>query len=448
MSQDQYGCSLSTESPAVVNWVNLFSSELLRLGKKMDGILEAVEKYPDEVILHIYAAIFYLYGQTSQSQRKASEHLDKASHLLDRANDREKSLYSFAWHWLHHLLSEALKSIERHCFKWPKDLTAIKITEFLFYCKGQKYESKRFLRLTSHCYHEHKDNPFFLAIHSFALELSGKYQESMQTVKQALEIQSENPWAHHTLSHLYMNKGLVQEGIRVLEHYAPSWQQFSHLIESHNLWHLALLYLENLDFEKTLQVYQRADWEHQSQLVSEEIDATALLWRLEMEEHHYPQLWQKLAEAIGDHANFGSTPFINAQLCYALKMGNQEKALEKALEKIENFTLEQIKEDRFVWKEVGLPLIYGSLAYADKDYGKVLKYFDPMISKVGCAGGSDAQIDLFYQTYLKSLIGNRRYQEAENLLHHMTQGRDLTKLERKWLVECQNSAKNSLHYAN
>jgi hypothetical protein len=105
MSVDRYGCSLSTENPDTIHYVNLFSSELLCLGKRVNCILEAVEKYPNEIILHIYAAIFYLYGQTLQTQQKACEHLDQASLLLDRANDREKSLYSFAWHWLHYLLA-------------------------------------------------------------------------------------------------------------------------------------------------------------------------------------------------------------------------------------------------------------------------------------------------------------------------------------------------------
>lgn len=440
MSQDRPGCFLSADDPGAVQYVDLFSSELLRLGKKIDCIVEGVKKFPDVVILQVYASIFYLYGQTAEMQHKASRHLDFASHLLERANERERSLYSVAWLWLNQLLAEALKNIERHCFKWPEDLTAIKIAEFLFYCKGQKYESQRFLRLTSHCYHNHKEDPFFLAIHSFALELCGKYDESWRVVDQALRIDKENPWAHHTLSHLYINKGLIDKGIEILERYSPLWSKFNHLIESHNFWHLALLYLENLDFEKTQSIYLRADWTNQSQLVGEEIDAASLLWRLDSEGINQSLNWKKLAESIGEHANFVEIPFLSVQLCYALKKGGREEALAEALTQINQFAYEQIKEERFVWREVGLPLLYGSLAYADRDYKQCLHYFDSIIEKMGCVGGSDVQIDLFYQTYLKSLMGTQRFREAEDFLHKMTQGRDLTKLERKWLAECQKSS--------
>jgi tetratricopeptide (TPR) repeat protein len=207
MSQDLYGCALSTSHREVMEHINSFSIELLRMGKKLDGIIEAVRIYPQEAFLHILAAIFYLHGQTSENQAKAKQHLQEASPLLNFANEREQSLYQTAEYWSDQSLSEALKHIERHCFKWPQDLTAIKIAEFLFYCKGQKYESKRFLRLTSHCHSEHKDNPYFLAIHSFALELSGRLDDSLQTAQKALQLNEKNPWAHHTLSHIFLKSG-------------------------------------------------------------------------------------------------------------------------------------------------------------------------------------------------------------------------------------------------
>lgn len=438
LSHDQFGCSLSTANPDVIEYINVFTSELLRSGKRVGDILEAVEKYPQEFIIHILAAIFHLYGQTTENQNKATYHLDEAFHLLDHATEREKSLFEMAQYWQRLELAECLQRIERHCFKWPKDLMTIKIAEFLFYCKGQKYENKRFLRLTSHCYSEHKNDSFFLSIHSFALELNEKFDESLSTVKRALLLNEHNPWAHHTLSLIYLKRGWIKEGIELLERYASSWHQFSHIIESHNLWHLALLYLENLDFEKVQEIYKRADWSHQSHLVGEEIDVASLLWRLDLEalEDLTLPLWKELANSIQDHANFGGTPFLSTHLCYALRKGNKEDKLKEALIQIEHFAHEQVKENRFVWKDIGLRLIYGSLAFADKKYNEALQYFQPIIEKVDCVGGSNAQIDLFYQTYLKSLIGAQHYRQAETLLHRMTQGRNLTQLEHKWLAEC------------
>lgn len=436
--QDQFGCPFSTTKGESAKYANIFSHELVYLGKHMDSIIEGVKKHPDEVILNIFASIFFLYAQTFQALEQASRYIEQASHLMQLANEREKSLYTLATHWKNQEYSHALKQVERHCFKWPKDLTAIKIAEFLFYCKGQKYECKRFLRLTSHCYSEHKSNPYFLSIHAFALELNEKYDESLRTAQEALQLDEKNPWTHHVLAHNYLRKGLIREGIQFLERYAPSWSQFNPLIESHNLWHLALFYFENLDFDQVQQIFKRAHWLPPTHGVNEEIDAASLLWRLDFEEQEdFTQpLWKKLAQSIQDHAGFGAMPFLNIQLCYALLKGGQKEKLNEALLRIDEFIHQQEKEDRFVWKEVGLPLISGSLAFGNGQYEEALHHLEPIIEKVGCVGGSDAQIDLFTQTYLKCLIGAKRFEEAENLLLKMTQGRNLTKLEHKWLAEC------------
>lgn len=436
MEQDRYGCPLSTKNPEVVQIVNEFSWELLRLGKKMSGILEGVKKYPDEPILQIYATFCHLYWQTADSQQKAGEHLDKASRLLDRANLREQSLFSVAWHWLHFLLTEALKDIERHCFKWPKDLTAIKIAEFVFYCKGQKYQGPRFLRLTIHCLPEHREDPYFLAIHAFALELCGKYDDSFQTLEKALALNEKNPWAHHTLALIYLNKGLIDEGIQALEKFSKEWGQYSRIIETHNLWHLALLYIENLEFDKAEAIYQKANWDDPINLICEQIDAAALLWRLDLEGRDNSDHWKKLADSIGVKANFGAIPYVNVMLCYALKKGGKTTALQEALAKIEELAHDQVRDDRYIWREVGLPLIHASLSFADSDFKTAIRFFEKIMKLIGSIGGSDAQVDLFTQIYLKSLIGAHRYGDAETLLHQMTQGRDLTKLEHKWLSEC------------
>ena len=148
------------------------------------------------------------------------------------------------------------------------DLTALKIAEFLFYCKGQKYESRRFLRLTTQCLSRLRDNPYFRSIHSFALELCGNFEESWQFANAALSNNKDNPWPQHTLAHLYLNTGQIEEGIAFLERYAPSWKNSHPIIKSHLLWHLALLYLENLNFDKAAEIYQRADWLHQTTFVS------------------------------------------------------------------------------------------------------------------------------------------------------------------------------------
>ncbi len=86
---------------------------------------------------------------------------------------------------------------------------------FILY-QGKKCKCKRFLALTNKCYDIHKNDPFFLAIHSFALELSGKKEENEEVANRALKTNIPNPSAHHALSLVYINTARIDEGIQVL----------------------------------------------------------------------------------------------------------------------------------------------------------------------------------------------------------------------------------------
>jgi hypothetical protein len=94
-----------------------------------------------------------------------------------------------------------------------------------------------------------------------------------------------------------------------------------------------------------------------------------------------------------------------------------------------------VRDDRYIWREVGLPLINASMSFAECNYKQAITYFEPIMKLIGSAGGSDVQINLFPDTYFKSLLRVHRYSQAENLLHLKTQGRMMTSLERKWLAE-------------
>jgi len=434
--KDRLGNLVTTTQAEVIDAIDHFTDQLLRLGAEVSEITHAADEFPDSYLLQLYSALFYLYGQAEKPHMKARHYLQRAQALLiNQVSEREESFYEALLLWHQNQLSDCLNHLEKHCLKWRNDLVALKLAEFIYYCRGQKYEGKRFLNLTEALYPKWKDDPLFLSIHSFALELTNQYDQAEQEAKRALDLDGFNSWAHHTLCHVYLNRGEIDEGIEKLESFVPIWKKSGRLIESHNMWHLALMYLENLDFTKSFEVCKRVDWESKINTVSEEVDLASLLWRFDMEEQETADQWESLAEAINGRANFGSIPFVSAQLFYALKRGGQQDEVKEGLSTLRRFAELLRGEDQKIWKKIGFPLIYGSLAFADKDYKTVLKYLDPIISEVACVGGSDAQVDLFHQTYLKSLIGARRRKDARAFLARLTEGRSMTPLETKWLNE-------------
>ena len=77
-------------------------------------------------------------------------------------------------------------------------------------------------------------------------------------------------------------------------------------------------------------------------------------------------------------------------------------------------------------------LLQAIIAFTQNDWKKSALLLKPYINIVGCTGGSDAQIDLFKQTYLVSLIKAKHWQEAKNYLKTYSQGLELSPLNEYW----------------
>ena len=147
--KDRLGNLVTTNEGEVIDAIDHFTDQLLRLGAEVADVTKAAERFADNYLLQLYAALFYLFGQAEKPHEKARLYLQKAQALLaHQVSEREESFYEALHLWHQDHLSECLNHLEKHCLKWRNDLVALKATEFIYYCKGQQYEGKRFLALT------------------------------------------------------------------------------------------------------------------------------------------------------------------------------------------------------------------------------------------------------------------------------------------------------------
>lgn len=127
-----------------------------------------------------------------------------------------------------------------------------------------------------------------------------------------------NPWAHHTLSHIYIKKGEITAGTKILEDYEHIWRESGQAINSHNYWHLALMYLEQLDRDKAFSVRRSHILKDSPYLVIQQLDAIALLWRLEMTGFEVPHKeWKNAADITARNVKECYIPFMSAHYIYA-----------------------------------------------------------------------------------------------------------------------------------
>jgi tetratricopeptide (TPR) repeat protein len=426
--KDARGLDVTTSDPAAIAAADDFAARLLRLDQGVEGILEAAKLWPDTPIVQLYAAAFWLYGQTDGARETAAALLRACEALAMNARERLLHRALVLWHGNDNL--RAVEALEAITTEWPGDLVAAKVAEFLYYVLGQQYMGLRFRAHMRRLEPAHADDPDFLAMAAFASELCDDYADAEARAERALGIEPRNPWAQHALSHVLIRQGRVQEGLVRLELFLPLLATCGRPIHCHDAWHLALLHLEQLDVGAAMRVFRTHIWGITPDFVVEQLDAIALLWRIEMAGTPMDAEWPPIAEHIAPRAVETFMPFMNAHYVYALARAGCADAVEAALARVRARSAADDEEAKRVWATVGRAVIEAAAAFGAGDRASAAALLDPVMPVMTSIGGSDAQDNLFRQAYLRSLQAAGRYAEATAYFDRITAEKSRTPLDR------------------
>lgn len=427
MKKDCFGLTVTTESDIAIDVINHFSQQLMCSGKHADAVLIAATQHPDNILIQCFAAAYNLFIQETASFSQASAYLQAAEKLLPIASQREQIFYQAicAWHKLDYELALTLLIAQTEL--WQRDCVAAKIAEWLFYCTGQKHQAKRFLKMCKKMRAHQRNNNHFMAIDAFALELNRKFDRSYTTAMQALDIDVATPWAHHALSHVFLMTNRVEAGITALEKFQPSWEDILPPLKGHNTWHLGLFYLANRDEQKVKKTYNEIIQLNLPEIMPQQIDSISLLWRMDMAGISQNENWEKIIPHLGQHPFQHFMPFNNAHCIYALARAQNITLATEVIKIIEQYAATQSGEKRRLWHTITHPLLRGCVAFAQQQYREASDLLQPVIENVFCVGGSDAQDELFLQTYFLSLRKSGQHKAA-------------TRFFKKYLAHYKNTA--------
>ncbi len=425
----------STKHDDVAQLAEKFTTDLLGFSQTTEAIIPEAQLYPEEFILQLYCAIFYFYGQNAKSFTQASMFMQRASALLQHANERETILFNAVSLMLALDFQKAIDTLYELNQQYRSDLLAMKLAEFCFFCLGQAYEARQYLNYTQSFWNDHKKNQDFLSMYAFANHLAGNFDKARIHAEQALAIDPKAAWAHHCLTHVFIRKKLLDEGIDITREFLLSWPEKDKTIYSHNVWHLALLYLERLDLDNADNIQQQHLAKFDNELVSIDVDKISLLWRLEMAGKPQQQAWFDIADAAAEFAMDQFTPFLNAHFFYALARAGRKDELQQAFTKYKRHAEVQSGYYHRNWFIVGHKLLEAVVDFANENWQGCVDKLAPYINIIGCVGGSDAQVDLFKQTYLCALINAKHYHEANTMLYERANKFVFSPLESFWMEQ-------------
>jgi hypothetical protein len=225
MQRDARGLPVSGAPSKVIDAIDRFTLDFLDARDSAGAILDLAERHHDCALVQCYAAAMHLYSQSrSAIEACAAPLLARARASSPDLTERERLLLEALEAWARGDLPRAIAHLEELTGRWPRDIVAGKFGEFLFF---EAPDYARHLRFMERMAAANAGVAAFHAMHSFALELAGRDERAEAVAHEAIRLERDTPWAHHTLGHLHLNQGRLDEGIAVLHGLSDTWSGHS-----------------------------------------------------------------------------------------------------------------------------------------------------------------------------------------------------------------------------
>ena len=377
-----------------------------------DDAQHACNVDPVAPMAHVLTAYLGLLSSERADALAAGERL----HEVDTraANERERMHLTAALQLREGDLYGASQTTLKINESFPRDALALFVGHQIDFFTGasQQLESRLASALTAWSpadeYHGYLEGMW-----SFGLEESGRYDESMEVGLRAVERHPTDSWGIHAVTHVNEMRGDYERGLAYLGERTGDWETGTFL-NVHIAWHNALFLLEQQDWQGALAMYDRFIRNQQSGNVAMEmLDASALLWRLHLEDVDVGTRWQSLADGW---AAKGDEPWYVFNDMHAVMafVGNHRMAeahamiqnLERYLESPTTSTNQEMT------RRVGLPVCRALVHHADGDYASAAASLDPVVEHLALFGGSHAQRDVVLRTHIDALMKSGRTAEA------------------------------------
>jgi len=398
--KDNRGLEISGATPAARDaFERALDAHLSWRGGADAHLRQAVHAAPAFTMAYVLSAYFDLCSRDLLRVRQAHAAYVSASSLP--ATPRER---------LHVAAMGAVLADDFGSFKmivqgllqeYPRDVLALQIGHALDYLTGDLEGMGA--RISAVLPAWSKDTPGYhavLAMQAFGLVESGQYQRAAEQGLRALELDPWDARAHHALTHVYEMTGNAAAGLRWMDERRVYWAADT-VAAIHLWWHGGLFHLAQGEIRAALAVYDEHVRSGRSAQVADMIDASALLWRIELLGGDAGERWTELAAAWEEHLDDGYCTFNDMHAMLAL-VGARDwrgaRGLEDALHR------SQSRRSRYgeTTRLVGLPVGRALIAFGRGDYARATQALGLLPASAHRIGGRHAQRDLLYLTLLEA----------------------------------------------
>ena len=378
---------------------------------------EAVDRDPAFTLgSSAIASLFLLNGFRGDSPA-VTRALGAAEAAIGGASSRERRHLAAAKAWAAGGIVGATDVWEDILVDHPTDALALRFAHDSYFYLGHSLSIRDLVARVLPAWDRANPNyGFVLGQYAFGLEEAGELRRAEEVGRDAIARNPEDAWAVHAVAHVLETESRQAEGIGFLKASRPAWSK-AQALSVHNGWHLALYLVEEGRFDEVLADY---DGFVAPRLAGDSlldlVDASALLWRLELAGADVGARWRPLAAQWLSHVDDHVLAFNDLHLALAVARAGDAEGVARLRRSLDDYQRCGVGDNREITVDVGRRLVDGALAFAEGDYARAVQSILPARYKVIRIGGSHAQRDLVTQTLIAAAERAGRTNLARALL--------------------------------
>lgn len=368
---------------------------------------------------HVLKAYLFLLGTEPAGRAPALAALAAAEALP--ATPREQAHLAAARQLAQGRFRAAGALLEDVAIDHPRDVLALQVGHQIdFFVGDSRMLRDRIARARPHWQSDMPGCHAVLGMHAFGLEETGDHAAAEQAGRQAIELEPRDGWAQHAVAHVMEMQRRRRDGIRWMTERAAAWSAGS-FFAVHNWWHLALFHLDEGDADAALALYDGPMRGNEATLALELIDATAMLWRLQLRGVDVGDRWSSLADRWRPLVERSHYAFNDAHAMITFIAAARDADAGELLAVQQEAAGGHGDDDNTGFSaEVGLPLSQAIMAFGAERYEESARLLRAIRHRAHRFGGSHAQRDLIDLTLIaaaerggiEALAGALRHERA------------------------------------
>jgi len=416
---DYYGFELSTgNSEAAVAYDKGARSFVAWRADTMDHLNAAIAADGDFTLPCILKAWILHGGRAARFDPIIDKLLSSVKPLLGGAGKRER-VFAKALRAAHNgNLQVGAAILEAHLAEEPADLVAHRLFQFELFWSGESKWMRDVVERAAPIWNDKSpDFGHFQAVRAFSNEEGGDYATAERVGREAVECEPNSAWGAHSIAHVLLMQGRVEEGVEWLESLCKNWDA-ANQIKHHCWWHLCLFLLERGEHDRIFNLLETQVRNPESPLVQAVPDATidlqnvaSLLMRLELRGIDVGERWQSIAEICAERTNDHANPFASAHDAMVLAAAGEFALIDELMASMRVHGSDKDSMVSNVTRALGIPLVKAIVAHRKGEHDYVVDLLWPIRRSFHQVGGSHAQRDIFFQVLVHSATqANRRSQ--------------------------------------